>query len=67
MPYVCCVAYLDDRPPPPASKQYKIYRASRQRPFSVNFIALAVASMKKVVSSRKFTIICRALETTTDL
>ena len=46
MTYACCVAYLDDRLPMYASKRYKIYRTSRSRPFGVNFIVLAVASVK---------------------
>ena len=39
-------SFLGDRLPTYASKRYKIYRTSRQRPFGVNFIAFAVASVK---------------------
>ncbi|WP_297959820.1 hypothetical protein [uncultured Campylobacter sp.] len=38
--------YFGDRLPMYASKQYKIYRARRSRPFGVNFTALVVASVK---------------------
>ncbi|WP_298024631.1 hypothetical protein [uncultured Campylobacter sp.] len=40
------IIYFGDWLPPCASKRYKIYRTSHLRPFGVNFIALAVASMK---------------------
>ncbi|WP_298786351.1 hypothetical protein [uncultured Campylobacter sp.] len=46
MPHTCSIIYFGDRLPIYASKRYKIYRTSRSRPFGVNFIALAVASVK---------------------